>query len=319
MGYGEYDLRAHEAATKARAERLPEQIFAQGQCHPTMNPYGVKVRESRDSAQHPDSVGVIFALDVSGSMGEIPVQLATKTLPSFMEGVSTVLPDAQVMFMAVGNGHTDRAPLQVGQFESEASRIDQWLERMYLEGQGGGLCESYCLAMHFAARHTAMDCLEKRGRKGYLFITGDEPPFAWLAPDVLAKVVGDTIPEKVLIHEMITEVSRSFYTFFLIPDRARADQHETGIIWSRLLHERAVVLDTPEDTALACALLVGVQEGALRSAAAIEKHASERHGRTGEARDRVVRAVLPFVEAIARGPIAPPDVLGTRVVTGVKG
>ncbi len=319
MGYGNYDLEAHVAATKARAALPADKIFGQGACHPTMSPYGVKKRESRDSAAHPDSFGVIFALDVSGSMGEIPVQLAKKTLPSFMEAVLAVAPDPQVLFMAVGNAHSDQAPLQVGQFESEAPLIDRWLSSMYLEGRGGGLGESYDLAMYFAARHTAMDCLEKRHRKGYLFITGDEPPFSWLGPDVVKSVMNEAIPADIAIHDMITEVARSFHPFFLIPDRARAEKYETGVIWGRLLHERAIVLDAPDDVALACAMLVGITEGTLRDRAAIERQLTERHGCASEARDRVVRAVLPYAEALARGPIAPPDVLGSRTVEGVSG
>ena len=36
------------------------------------------------------------------------------------------------------------------------------------------MTESYELAMYFMARHTALDCHEKRGKRGYLFIIGDE-------------------------------------------------------------------------------------------------------------------------------------------------
>lgn len=298
MGYGEYDLRAHEAATKARAERLPEQIFAQGQCHPTMNPYGVKVRESRDSAKHPNSVGVIFALDVSGSMGEIPVQLATKTLPSFMEGVSTVLPDAQVMFMAVGNGHTDRAPLQVGQFESEASRIDQWLERMYLEGQGGGLCESYCLAMHFAARHTAMDCLEKRGRKGYLFLTGDEPPNDAVARSEVEGLIGDGLGADIPLAEIVEETKRSFEPFYLIPDLGRAAN--VGAAWKTVFGPRAIAMHSPDDTSHVAAGLVALVERAVPNLSSlVTKYRVA--GLSQERCDAVADALRPFAASIGLG------------------
>jgi hypothetical protein len=81
MGGGRYDYEEHQAATTARAGLATEQVFTQNACHPTSNPKGCAVRESRDSANHPDSLGIVFALDVSGSMGEIPVQLATKTMP----------------------------------------------------------------------------------------------------------------------------------------------------------------------------------------------------------------------------------------------
>lgn len=318
MGYGDYDLQAHVAITTARATLPQQEVFAQNECHPLMNPRGV-TRECRDSAQHPDSVGIVFALDVSGSMGEIPVQLATKTLPTFMESALKVLPDPQVLFMAFGNAWSDRSPLQVGQFESEAPLIDKWLAMTHLEGEGGGLGESYDLAMYFAARHTRMDCLTKRSRKGYFFMTGDEVPFTHVSVEKVSGLLGERIPADIAIHDITAELIRSFHPFFLIPDAARAEQYECGAVWRRLLHERTIVLATPEDTAVACALLIGIQEGALRDAAAIVRALEEGHARRGDARDRVVRAVLPYAEALARGAIAPPEALSARGPTSFKG
>ena len=120
MGYGDYSLAAHKALTDARAQSNASDVFKSGECHPQMNPFGVKFRESRDSDKHPNSIGIVFALDVSGSMGEIPKQLATKTLPTFMDSVLTVFPDPQICFIAFGNVTSDRSPLQVGQFQREA-------------------------------------------------------------------------------------------------------------------------------------------------------------------------------------------------------
>src|SRR5690606_11730019 len=150
----------------------------------------------RDSEAHPASVGVIFALDVSGSMGEIPAKLATQTLPTFMKAMLDAgVPDPQVLFMGIGFAGQggDRAPLQVGQFESTESLMDQWLTNLYLEGGGGGGNESYELAMYFAARHTAMDCVEKRGRRGYLFMTGDEPPNPVVSREQVKRLIGDDL------------------------------------------------------------------------------------------------------------------------------
>lgn len=312
MGYGNYSVEAHEALIQSRAVLPREAVFARNDCDPAMNPRGVRYRESRDSPEHPESVGIVFALDVSGSMGEIPQQLATKTLPTFMESVCTVLSDPQVLFMAFGNAYADRSPLQVGQFESDAALIDRWLRACHLEGGGGGLCESYELAMYFAARHTAMDCLEKRKKKGYFFMTGDEPPFFELNAEQVRGLIGDDLQGNIVVWEVVKELLQSFHAFFLIPDAARAQIESCGAIWRALLHERCVVLATPEDTAVACALLVGIQEGRLRDVPAIERQLESELGRTGEARDRVVRAVAPFAEALARGPIADPQPLYRR-------
>lgn len=325
MGYGDYSLEAHRQMTEARHDLPASAVFTQSACHPSMNPRGVAARESRDSAQHPASLGVVFALDVSGSMGEVPHTLATKTLPTFMEQVTALAPDTQVLFMAVGNAFADRSPLQVGQFESEAAKIDQWLSRMHLEGGGGGLGESYDFAMIFAAQRTVMDCDEKRHRKGYFFMTGDEPPFANVQAAKAHEVLGQppaqtTAPEMPKdIYEVTEALQQRFHVFFLIPDEERGRRYDVAWIWGQILHEAAVVLSHPDDTAAACALLVGVTERALPDVAAVTRHVTERMGRSGAEAERLVRAVTPYVEAIARGPLAPPTRMGVRPDPGFQG
>jgi hypothetical protein len=321
MGYGHYSYEAHARATDARAARAAPELFLQRSCHPSMSPLQA-VRESRDSAAHPNSVGVIFALDVSGSMGEVPRTLATETLPGFMRCVTGFLPDAQLLFAAVGNAYADASPLQIGQFESEDAKIDAWLERLHLEGGGGGLGESYDLAMLFAARMTRVDGSEKRRHRGYLFLTGDEPPFGTVGPEIVKQVLGLPLDAPLAIHDLITEVCHTWHLFFLIPDASRAAQYETGEVWRQLLGPRAVVLASPDDTAIAAALLIGVTEGHLSDAAALAMTARTHLAASPDmdARaERIAGAVTPYLQAFLSGPLAGPAVLPTRHVEGVKG
>src|SRR5262249_54903386 len=147
-------------------------LFKQQECHPLMSPKGVRLRESRDSQEHPHSLPIVFALDVTGSMGHIPRTLATEQLPHFMKLLTDCkVPDPQLLFMAVGDATSDRAPLQVGQFESTAELMDKWLTWMYLEGGGGGSGEeSYELALYFLAQHTETDSWVKRKKRAYLMM-----------------------------------------------------------------------------------------------------------------------------------------------------
>ena len=139
-----------------------------------MNPYGV-TRESRDSDEHPESIAIGVILDQTGSMKDTPREIQ-KVLPKLMTAlVAGGVKDPQVLFGAVGDTtNHEVASCQIGQFESGLEMEDD-LGRMYMEGCGGGSYEeSYQNVIYFFARHTSIDCLEKRGRKGYLFIVGDE-------------------------------------------------------------------------------------------------------------------------------------------------
>jgi hypothetical protein len=247
VGYGNYSEEAHRALVGQRISVPTEAIFRQRQCHPLMDPKGVRVRECRDSAEHPESLGIVFALDVTGSMGQIPVLLATRELPKFMKVLSScTVRDPQVLFMAVGDATCDSAPLQVGQFETTAELMDQWLTRTFLEGKGGGNGqESYELALYFLAQHTEMDCYVKRGRRGYLFMTGDENPYPILSRHIADGIIGDRLDEDLKVEEIVAELQKTFVPFFLIPDRIRRASCEKK--WRSLLGDHVLCMDSFED------------------------------------------------------------------------
>jgi hypothetical protein len=213
MGYGSYlysasvDKDTGETAyarsaarasfTAAVASGTRDEIFTQSKSrviHEDMNPNGVKFRECRDSAEHPNSLPLIVAMDVTGSMGIIPHELVKSGLPTLMGTISqNGINDASLLFMAIGDHECDRFPLQAGQFESGDAELDMWLTRTYLEGGGGGNAgESYLLAWDFAANHTKTDAWEKRKKKGYLFTFGDEPCLPSIPASAGQKLYGES-------------------------------------------------------------------------------------------------------------------------------
>ena len=293
MGYGGYSHEAHEAITKARAELPRQQVFTQKSCHPLMNPHGLKMRESRDSPSHPNSVGVVFALDVTGSMGQIPELLAKRELPTFMKTLLDCgMPDPQVLFMAVGDATCDRAPLQVGQFESAAKEMDQWLTWSFLEGGGGALgTESYELGLYIAARHTSMDCWEKRKHRGYLFMTGDENPYPVVSRQQVSALIVDGLEEDLPLARLVDELQRTFEPFFLIPDPQRAKRCERA--WRDALGDHVIVMEEPADTCLVTAGLMALCEGAVSDLDALAKRLRD-NGVEGKRVGAVVRAVTAF-------------------------
>jgi hypothetical protein len=299
MGYGDYSYTAHTRITQARAATPRAEVFKQRSVHPLMNPFGVGIRESRDCPEHPSSLPIVFALDVTGSMGSIPDQLAREELPRFMQGLlDGGVTDPQVMFMAVGDAGCDQGPLQVGQFESTAEDMDRWLTWTWLESGGGGNnCESYDLAMYFAARHTDTDAVRKRGKRGYFFMTGDENPYPFTARNVVKRIIGDDLDADVPLEQVCEELARAYHPFFLIPDQGRRGPCEEA--WRKAMGDHVILMDTPRDTCHVAAALVGLCEGLHTDLDA----AARRLEKSGLKRERVagiIRALTPFAATLGR-------------------
>lgn len=297
MGSGNYSIAAHEALLRGRASIPMQQVFQQAKCHPLMNPKGVRLRESRDGADHPESLGIVFALDVTGSMGEIPRIMATQQLPVFMKTlVDCRISDPQLLFMAVGDAVSDNAPLQVGQFESTAELMDQWLTWTYLEGGGGGTGqESYELGLYFLAMHSEMDCMVKRNKRGYLFMTGDETPYPTLSKHIVESVIGDQLDEDLACEEIVAELQKTYFPFFVIPDRARAKRCERR--WRDLLGDHVLCLGAPIDVCFVTAGAILLSEGRVTNMKDLTDTLTSA-GMPAGRRNHVVQSLTPFAEVV---------------------
>lgn len=300
MGNGNYSSIAHEALLRDRASIPLQQVFKQHKCHPLMNPKGVRLRECRDSDDHPQSLGIVFALDVTGSMGAIPKLIATQQLPVFMKILlDCQIADPQVLFMAIGDAISDNAPLQAGQFESTAELMDQWLTWSYLEGGGGGSGEeSYELGMYFLAMHTEMDCVVKRKKRGYLFMTGDELPYPSLSRHVAEGIIGDTLDDDLTVEEIVAELQKSYVPFFIIPDKTRAQRCERR--WRDLLGDHVLVLESAEDVCFVAAGAMLLCEGRVTDIKELVTRL-EQAGLSAARRSHVVRSLTPFAEVVLHG------------------
>src|SRR5215472_14314025 len=215
MGSGRWSTNVYDAAARFRAATGTSAFaYSDGgatRVHPALDPHGVTARESRDSAEHPQSLAIAVLFDVTGSMRHVPRALQAK-LPQLLGLLlrKGYVAHPQVMFGAIGDATCDRAPLQVGQFESD-NRMDDDLGRILLEGGGGGQkTESYELALYFMARHTAADCFEKRGKRGYLFIIGDEMAYPQVKRTEAARVIGDGLQADIPLAGIVTEAQRKW-------------------------------------------------------------------------------------------------------------
>ena len=244
--------------TISRARREDQKV------HDLLNPHGVVVRESRDSDKHPESNAVVIGMDITGSMHTVPMTLQKK-LSKLMDSLIDrgYLPHPQIMISAIGDAQCDKAALQVGQFES-GIEIDDDLGRIWIEGQGGGNGgESYGLAMYFYARHTVLDCFEKRGRKGYCFVIGDEPTHE-ISEYQLQTILGDSLEgQKLSVQDIIRELKEKYHLYFIIPTHTYHGRDPSiHKYWKNLVGpENVLVLD---DEGAVCELItmqIGICEG----------------------------------------------------------
>ena len=232
--------------------------------HPQMNPFG-KTRESRDSAAHPNSVSIAVLFDVTGSMGGIPRVLQTK-LGALMRMLISkgYVEHPQILFGANGDAYCDAVPLQIGQFES-GLEMDDDLGKIFLEGGGGGqVHETYELGLYFMARHTSIDCYEKRGKKGYLFTIGDEKPYAVVRAEQVRRLIGDQITEDIPTAGIIAEVREKYDYFHIMPTSSYyGKSKDVQKCWRKLLGERLLLLDDEAAVSETIALAIGLCEGTI--------------------------------------------------------
>lgn len=273
MGWGAYSvedraLRSEKAGYTTKSAR---EIFSQRSINNAMNPHGINVRESRDSAEHPESVSIVLALDVTGSMGSIPHHLVKEGLPTIMGRIiQSGTKDPQLLFLAVGDHECDRSPLQVGQFESSDELLDKWLTDVYLEGGGGGnMGESYLLAWYFAAFHTAIDCFEKRKQKGFLFTIGDELTLPEIPASALQKIMGTGQHQAWSAVELLDKARQKYHVFHLhIRETSSGSRKEVMDGWKQLMGDQFIILEHHEDVSKVIPELIAAKTEKPASASA---------------------------------------------------
>lgn len=172
-----------------------------------LDPYDV-MRECCDSEEHPQTVPVILAIDVTGSMGETAMDVANK-VNVIMTDLYESVKDIEFCIMGIGDLECDRVPIQISQFESDI-RISKELDKLYFEGGGGGnMYESYSAAWYMGSRHTSLDCW-KRGKKGIIITIGDEPLNPVLPKGKLREITGDSLQADVETKDLYPEAEKKF-------------------------------------------------------------------------------------------------------------
>lgn len=246
MGNSSYSSedRSYRSISKGYSTRTVNEIFTQNvekKIHDQMDPKGVIFRESCDSETHPNATPIQLYLDVTGSMGHIPHQMIKDGLPTLMGAlIQNGVPDAALVFGAIGDHECDKYPLQIGQFESGDAELDMWLTRTYIEGKGGGNAgESYLLAWYFAANHIKTDAFDKRGEKGFVFTIGDEPCLRNLPVSAIKAIMGDSAvgQSNFTMQELLEDAQKKNHVYHININHGR---RSCDPMWKELLGENVI-------------------------------------------------------------------------------
>lgn len=216
------------------------QIYASASLDPALNPKGV-VRECRDSDEHPETIPVILALDVTGSMGSAAKNCAAK-LNDIMENLYKDVKDVEFLMMGIGDLAYDNFPIQATQFESDVRILDQTTKIFFEGGGGGNSFESYTAAWFFGLRNTDLDCW-KRGKKGIIITMGDEPLNPYLPGSMLSKSLGCSAQD-ISTEELYEQVKEKFNVYHIaITDREGSFEYYKDRIessWGKLLGQHCL-------------------------------------------------------------------------------
>ena len=224
-----------------------QEMFTARTIDPLLDPKDV-MRECCDNEEHPATIPVILALDVTGSMGQAAVEVA-KQLNIIMTKLYEKVKDVEFMVMGIGDLAYDRCPLQVSQFESDI-RIAEQLDKVYFEfGGGGNAFESYTAAWYFGVEHVQLDAW-KRGKKGIIITMGDEGLNPYLPGERLAEITGRPLNGDVETAQLYPKVLEKYDVYHIYVDHRNGRNESFIRTWKELMddeHFRVVKLNAIAD------------------------------------------------------------------------
>lgn len=217
MGYGSYsaaDWSKLKTSRQLSNTNSVGEVFKRKSCDPKYDPRYIGTRECFDSDDHPNSTPIVVGLDVTGSMGYLAVEVATKALNELIMKLYSTgsIEDPALMCAAYGDCQ-DASPLQVTQFESDIRIAEQLLE-LYFENGGQGDVVPTCL-WHFLTNHTNIDAIKKRNQKGFVFTIGDNATIRRNPAITIRNVMGDESNAKTA-EAVLKDAEKKFHLFHIM-------------------------------------------------------------------------------------------------------
>lgn len=197
--------------------RMTGQTYTAVHIDDKLNPRKFKIRECCNSEEHPNTIPVILALDVTGSMGAACSEVAA-ALGKITVNLFEKFKDVEFCIMGIGDLAYDEAPIQMSQFESDI-RIAEALDKLFIEAGGGGNgYESYTAAWYMGLYHTRLDCFDKQNRKGIIITMGDEPLNPYLPSEALRGALGSEVNSDIETMKLFNEAIKKFDIFHIAVD-----------------------------------------------------------------------------------------------------
>ena len=253
MGWGSWTTSSYTTAVRsmgfsdatAMTNASVQEVYRHNYLDPLLNPKKV-IRECCDTEEHPETIPVILALDVTGSMGNAATTCAGK-LDEIMTNLYSKVKDVEFLMMGIGDLACDSAPIQASQFESDVRILDQ-TTKIYFEGGGGGNSyESYTAAWYFGLNNTKLDCW-KRGKKGVIITLGDEPLNPYLPGRALSETLGCSAQD-IDTEDLYKKVIEKFDVYHIaITDESSYHYYKDNIknTWGKLLGQHLIIATSDE-------------------------------------------------------------------------
>ena len=247
MGHGSYKASDWAKLKQSRgitSSSNVQQIFSHNSIKDKYNPKFINMRESRDSEDSPLSTPIIIGFDVTGSMGYLAEEIAKNALDKTITEIYNKQPvtNPHIMCAAITEPEPDTG-LQVTQFEADIRVMEQLLELKV--AFGGNWYSADSLVWYFAAAHTSIDCFEKRGKKGFLFVIGDEICGASkgerLGITEIRTIFNDRLKKSFSLKELADMAMEKYEVFHIVMDNRPNDT--VFKTWEKFLPGRVALLN----------------------------------------------------------------------------
>lgn len=291
MGCGSYnaaDWNKLKDSKGINANSTASDIFSGNKVNEKYLPKFITVRESRDSADSPESTPIIIGFDSTGSMGYLAAEIAKNSLNKTATMILEKRPvtDPHIMCAAFTAPYGN-VPLQVTQFEADIRVVEQLLDF----NLGGGNTYSYdSLVWYFANKHTSTDCYEKRRKKGFIFCIGDEVGddgnIETLTGDAIKSVFSDNDSQGFKTKELYELTSEKYEIFHIITGSHTEHSMKT---WDPLIPGRNIIVES-EDIEFLAEVMISVMQ--MVNGMSKEEVISQW---SGKAKDVVEKAVSSIV------------------------